>query len=384
MTQGRESGSEMSHRGMLLACLFAVLIVGSIWVRVRLGGSEERSVEEAIRGDADEAVAALEQVLAEQPPGKRPALLLRYADDPSPGLRYAAVDALLGLRLPEHADAIEAAMTDSSSRVRQRVVESLHQVDLKRGIRLLRRALRDEDTWIREAAAMQITTLTRLHRLDAGPIAASLVAALDLEDPVVAKTCAHTLSRMFDKPWQLKLGMSADEQRAVVAKWNDWWQSERGRLGADADLSLPDPIRPSRADPAPDFRARDFSGRVWTLRGQRGRLTLLHFWGTWCPACRGEMDDLNELHKAYSAQGLDILALTVGPRDAAAGRRFAEERRIGFAVGEAPEQVLHAYGHIHEVPVSVLIDRKGRVRYRWEGERDYRTFRLAVARFLRE
>ena len=49
-----------------------------------------------------------------------------------------------------------------------------------------------------------------------------------------------------------------------------------------------------------------------------------------------------------------------------------------------PNQVQRAYGNIEEVPVSVLIDRRGRIRYRWDSERDFATFRAAVGRLLRE
>jgi len=40
--------------------------------------------------------------------------------------------------------------------------------------------------------------------------------------------------------------------------------------------------------------------------------------------------------------------------------------------------VLEAFGDIHEVPVSVMIDQRGRIRYRWDGERDFATFSVAA------
>ena len=48
------------------------------------------------------------------------------------------------------------------------------------------------------------------------------------------------------------------------------------------------------------------------------------------------------------------------------------------------ETIAHVYGDCFEVPVTVLIDKQGMIRRKWDGERDYDTFRLAVERLLKE
>ena len=40
-------------------------------------------------------------------------------------------------------------------------------------------------------------------------------------------------------------------------------------------------------------------------------MVLLNFWGTWCGPCRREIPDLNELHKKYQKNGLEIIGLTI-------------------------------------------------------------------------
>ncbi|MDP1896768.1 MAG: TlpA disulfide reductase family protein, partial [Sulfurimicrobium sp.] len=34
------------------------------------------------------------------------------------------------------------------------------------------------------------------------------------------------------------------------------------------------------------------------LSDLRGKVLLVHFWGTWCPPCRNEMPELQKLHQA--------------------------------------------------------------------------------------
>lgn len=373
-----------TRRGALLAVIAAVAILAALYVRYQsvLQEKEEHSVEHRLRGCPDDAVGALSEVLASTPIEQHKGLLLRYADDRSPGLRYAAVDALGGLEDRSTAPAIERAFRDNASIVRQRAVEVLHTVDREKGLALLRTALRDEDRWVREAAALQLSVVLKKENRLPPEIAASLVAALDPEDEVVCRTAAHLLARFENKPWRIRRGMKRDQQEEVVRRWREWWQTEGAQRYGGNRSPLPEPVHPSRKDPAPDWSARSLDGKRWSLRSQRGRVTLLHFWGTWCPACRQEMRDLGRLHREYHGAGLDIVALTIGDKDARVVRQAARDLGADFPVGFAPRQVTEAYGHIHEVPVSILIDRRGQIRYRYDGERDYATFAHAVRRVL--
>lgn len=367
----------------LILAVGLVAIVAALAFRFQVASEHHAApLEEQLRGSADDAAATLPEVLRRTPKARQPALLTRYADDPSPGLRYAAVDALGDLKLPETAGVIERAFADNSSQVRQRAVEVLHTVAPERGVRLLRAALQDDDRWVRESAIMQLLLAVRKHKEYFPPIAASVVAALDPSDEVVCRSGVHLLARETGKPWRLRAGMPRAEQDRVVAQWKRWWDAERKRYLNRADLVLPEPIQPSRQDPAPEFRIRCLDGSVRTLDSQRGRLTLLHFWGTWCAACRQEMADLARLDRTYRGKGLDILGLALAESDTRRVTDFAQRVGVSFPLAHAPAEVTTAYGHIHEVPVSVLIDRRGMIRYRWDGERDYQTFERAVKRLL--
>jgi len=74
----------------------------------------------------------------------------------------------------------------------------------------------------------------------------------------------------------------------------------------------------------------------------------------------------------------------VAEKDADSVRQYAREHGLTYALALATPHVLKAYGYIEDVPVTVLIDRQGNIRYRWEGDRDEATFSSAVERLLRE
>lgn len=331
------------------------------------------SLTERLRGDSEESLTALDELQAQTPPQGRLPQLLRLSDDPAPGLRYAAIDALGARPEPSAADAAERAFSDSASTVRQRALEALPKMDKTRGLILLLTGLRDEDIWIREAAVGQL----RLHG-DARAVP-GLLSALDDPDPAVASLAMGALRKLTGQPFYAKIHAPDAEKRAAAAQWHQWWAAS----GTRADPAfLPAPRPPLRADPAPDFFLRDIEGRPVSLADQKGKLTLLNFWGTWCPPCQTEIPDLVRLDAAYRARGLDIVGVAVGETGADALRVWCRTHGVTYRQVLAVESVQRAYGDVHEVPVSILIDRQGRIRRRWEGERDFGTFRAAVESLL--
>ena len=64
------------------------------------------------------------------------------------------------------------------------------------------------------------------------------------------------------------------------------------------------PLEPLQA--APDFSLQDMDEETHTLSDYRGKVVLVNFWATWCPPCREEMPALDQLHTAYSDDGLVV------------------------------------------------------------------------------
>lgn len=372
-----------SSRAPWLLAAAVVLVALAAAVRYRMPGDES---EPTLRGNYEEAPAALQEVLDRAPPGERTPLLVRYATDPSPGLRYAAVDALGRQAGSAAAAALEAAFADNASLVRQRAVEVLPEVDRERGLLLLLTALRDEDTWIREAAATQLAMRAGRGRtvVDRRAVPA-LIRALDDPDIVVPTMAMSALRKLTGKPWRSRRADPPARRRATLNRWRAWWAGEAPKWRVSARYSNRSPVRPQRVDAAPDVAFRDVRGQVVDARDRGGALLLLNFWGTWCGPCVAETADLARLSREYGGLGVEIVGVAV-----AESRRpveliaWCEQRGLNYRQALATKRLLKAFGDIHDVPVSVLIDGRGGVRYRWEGERDYAVFRAALDRLLAE
>jgi len=68
-------------------------------------------------------------------------------------------------------------------------------------------------------------------------------------------------------------------------------------------------IGKERGDRFFNLAFRSESGKLIKLSDLKGRVVMLHFWGSWCPACLREMPELQQLHRALGdrlAEGGDL------------------------------------------------------------------------------
>jgi peroxiredoxin len=121
-----------------------------------------------------------------------------------------------------------------------------------------------------------------------------------------------------------------------------------------------------KGQPAPDFVLRTLDNANLRLSEHLGEVVVLNFWATWCGPCRQEMPLLDQLYNKYRRAGLVLLSVNL---DDAADRaaEMASALRITYPVLlDTRKEVSRAYA-VGTMPVTVLIDREGVVRYVSEG-----------------
>ena len=120
---------------------------------------------------------------------------------------------------------------------------------------------------------------------------------------------------------------------------------------------------------APDFTVLNEQGEEVTLSSYFGKPIILNFWATWCPNCREEMPDFQDIHELY---GDRIHVLMINETDGARetqqkAREYIAEEGYTFPVlydttFEATEIYAPRY-----IPTTVFIDAQGNVVHRQEG-----------------
>ena len=345
-----------------------------------------KRTEDPLKGDADTASGGLSAVLDKTPTSEQIPLLKKKLDDANPGLRYAAIEALAGYKDPALAPEFELAFQDSASIVRESALQGLQTIDPKRGLKLAIAGLKDEDSWIQNTAIGEIEVGTRGKNPTVDRrLVPLLMDTLDGDNSFVSMGAMAVLRKLTGKNLRAHKGMSRAERLVVLTQWKQWWKVNESKYPGSPELAGLAAIRPTRSDPAPEFHLPDVNGKELSLEGQKGKVTLLNFWGTWCPPCRLEIPGLVRLDSIFQSKGLDVVGVAMSEKDGTAGvKKFAEAHQIAYRLVLGDAAIQEAFGEVEELPVSVLIDRKGQIRYRWEGDRDYGTFKRAVEHLLAE
>ena len=108
-----------------------------------------------------------------------------------------------------------------------------------------------------------------------------------------------------------------------------------------------------------DFTLQDLQGKQWTLKQLRGNVVLVNFWATWCPPCRKEMPDLEELHHRFGRQGLIILAIS--DEDADKVKPYVAQGKYSYPILLDPNRTVNEQFHIQGIPKSLVYDRTGKL-----------------------
>jgi peroxiredoxin len=127
--------------------------------------------------------------------------------------------------------------------------------------------------------------------------------------------------------------------------------------------------------PAPAFQLNSNAGKPMALADFRGQIVLLNFWASWCGPCRQEMPILEQLNRQYHGKGVTLLGVNVEP-DSAAAVQWLKATPVTFPILFDTESKVSSLYEVAGMPNTVIIDRKGLVRYIHRGysagaENDY-------------
>jgi thiol-disulfide isomerase/thioredoxin len=122
--------------------------------------------------------------------------------------------------------------------------------------------------------------------------------------------------------------------------------------------------------PAPpfDFSLSDLSGKMHSLKEFRGKVVLLNFWATWCPACKEDIATLEILNREYKNSGLEIIGISLDKKGLGEVDSFVQQMKIPYTILMGDESVVKSYGAFKGVPTSFLLDKEGRIIKKYSGQ----------------
>lgn len=253
----------------------------------------------------------------------------------------------------------------------------------------------------------------------------AVVPLLDEADPEVVTPALKLLERWSGETFGVKFSETGAVHNAKTGLWEFSSSSQaKARAGAErakawwakhyGEFARPVPEAPAAARAvgtfrvAGDFQLPSIEGRTVRLSDFRGRIVLLNFWTTWCPACVGEIPALIALQEKHGDK-LVILGISLdyvpdshghigghaaveeqthhaGDHDdheptATAFKRVrdkvirtAKARGINYPVLLDEKNEVGGRFNGGELPTTVIIDAQGKVRRRFVGARSLPVF----------
>jgi cytochrome c biogenesis protein CcmG, thiol:disulfide interchange protein DsbE len=134
---------------------------------------------------------------------------------------------------------------------------------------------------------------------------------------------------------------------------------------------------------APAFALKNLRGKTVRLEDYKGKVVLINFWATWCAPCQSEMPELVKLQKKYAAKGLQILGVTYEPEKLTAVNRVARKFKINYPLLFGSEELSKQYKIEEVLPVTILVDREGKMQSQILGMIDTKDVEEKIAPLLK-
>jgi|SRR5215510_10534085 len=121
-------------------------------------------------------------------------------------------------------------------------------------------------------------------------------------------------------------------------------------------------------DPAPSISLQLLDGGTRELAALRGKVLVVDFWATWCLPCISEIPMFNELNRDYKARGVEVIAVSLDAEGAAKVRPFLKSHPMDYRQTIGDPSFAAAFDvSDSSLPVTLLIDKRGAVRFRKVG-----------------
>lgn len=131
-----------------------------------------------------------------------------------------------------------------------------------------------------------------------------------------------------------------------------------------------------------DYTVKDMNGTDVRLSSFKGKIIILNFWATWCPPCLEEIPDLITLQEQFK-DDIVVLGFSIDDKPEQL-REYAAKIQMNYPVlvGAGHENIQEAYGPMWGVPVTVIIDRAGRIAKKQSGIRTRAQFEREIKKLL--
>ena len=132
------------------------------------------------------------------------------------------------------------------------------------------------------------------------------------------------------------------------------------------------PLMTKINDPKPaSFSLNDQNGKLVDIKQFKDSYILVNFWATWCKPCVNEIPSLDNLNKKFNDNdSFHVVAINIGQNKNIVEKFLKKINDVSFLILFDEEMSLTEW-NVQAIPTTYLINDKGIILYRAEGERHW-------------
>jgi len=109
---------------------------------------------------------------------------------------------------------------------------------------------------------------------------------------------------------------------------------------------------------APNISVFMLNGQYFDLYKNKNRPMLVHFWATWCPVCKLEQSNIENIAKDHS-----VITIAMQSGNDGELNPFVQEEKLSFNVINDESGELSKRYNIKGVPVSFIVNKDNKIEF---------------------
>lgn len=135
----------------------------------------------------------------------------------------------------------------------------------------------------------------------------------------------------------------------------------------------------TRGDIAPDYLGKNVAGEEIYVSQNKGKVTVISFWASWCPPCRKEIPVLDQIQTYVGNDRLQVVAVNY-KEDRGTFRKLVKAFKTSSVTltHDKRGSIGKKYG-VEGIPHLIIVDKEGKVVYQTKGYGESSFKRIARA-----